>query len=371
MIIHVVNSHLTRKGNFGVRAKRICEELEKRNVDFFCISRGGGVGSSRYVNLTIFGFVARLLNFVRLRVYSDFNHRKYERWLFEFFVLLELKGLPLDGGILHLWEYSEKLIKYAHSCGAKVFLEVPNVTQNYIAKTLLKLPDLRLSYFEGQMIAEKRAIEAADLVIVPSRFVFESVYEMSPESHIKFIAFGFPPCRPARKSARGQERLRLLFVGNVDERKGVPIILEALRISPDLDCELRLLGRLGGMKREVLKSDPRVEYLGFGDPASHYEWADVFVFPSWCEGSAKVVYEAMANGLAVITTASAGSLITHNQDGILIDAGDAVNLSKVLYGFSKSRALIRILGDNAQTTARSRPWVNYVHDIAGLYSTYL
>jgi glycosyltransferase involved in cell wall biosynthesis len=50
----------------------------------------------------------------------------------------------------------------------------------------------------------------------------------------------------------------------------------------------------------------------------HYEWADVFLLPSICEGSATVVYEAMAKALPVICTPNTGSIVRDEEDGFVV-----------------------------------------------------
>ena len=370
MIIHIVNSHLTRKGNFGVRAKRICDALAKQNIAFYCISRGGG-DNHQYHNFYIFGYVARLLNWLKLKLLRNFNHRKYDRYIFETLVLLKLKNLQIDGSIIHLWEYSSRIINYAQSRGAKVFLEVPNVTQNYICKLLTKEPHLSLSYFDQQMHAEKEAIERADLVIVPSDFVKINAIELAPKAKCILIPFGFPEVGSKNSLLDTRKELRILFVGNVDERKGIPTLVEALKLMPHLKCEVRILGRLGSLENNFFQHDKRIHYLGFRNPKDYYQWADVFVFPTWCEGSAKVIYEAMSSGLAVITTHSAGSLITHNTDGVLMEAGNSSTLKSILLRFSENPEIIRDLGEAAMITAQKRPWNKYTEDIIKIYREYL
>lgn len=368
MIIHVVNSHLTRKGNFGLRSRYICAALENANFAFRCISRGGGAQKEEFIDLTVFGFIARGLNFVRMRVFRKLNHRKYESYIFEKLVLYNLKKLNISDSIIHLWDYSEKIIDYAHRHNARIILEVPNVTQNYVAEILIEKPSLSLSYFEHQMQAEKNALIKADIVLAPSQFVIDNATKLSPNTRYQLVPFGFTEVVPKEYSRISSTPLKLLFVGNVDERKGVPIILEALGLLPNLNVELRLVGRLGGLPSKILKKDARVDYCGFGNPSEHYRWADIFIFPTWCEGSAKVVYEAMSHGLPVITTKAAGSLITHNLDGILIGCGDSKMLMQHLWNLANSRTLIERLGKNAQSTASKRPWSKYTQEIIQLYT---
>jgi glycosyltransferase involved in cell wall biosynthesis len=55
----------------------------------------------------------------------------------------------------------------------------------------------------------------------------------------------------------------------------------------------------------------------------HFAWADVFLLPSVCEGSATVTYEALHWGLPVICTSNTGSVVRDGQEGFIIPAGDA------------------------------------------------
>ena len=108
-------------------------------------------------------------------------------------------------------------------------------------------------------------------------------------------------------------RLRVLFAGEVGLRKGAPYLLEALRQLGAGEVEARFAGPIA-LSPEKLAS--------YGDVASFpgpvprvqmpalYRWADVLALPSVCEGSATVVYEALAAGVYVITTPNAGSVLS-------------------------------------------------------------
>lgn len=63
---------------------------------------------------------------------------------------------------------------------------------------------------------------------------------------------------------------------------------------------------------ELVGAVPRQEI------AKQYAWADVFVLPSICEGSATVCYEALASGLPVITTPNSGSVVRDGLDGFIV-----------------------------------------------------
>jgi glycosyltransferase involved in cell wall biosynthesis len=56
--------------------------------------------------------------------------------------------------------------------------------------------------------------------------------------------------------------------------------------------------------------------------AAHYGWADAFLLPSLCEGSATVTYEALAYGLPVICTPNTGSVVRDGIEGFVVPIRD-------------------------------------------------
>jgi len=71
-----------------------------------------------------------------------------------------------------------------------------------------------------------------------------------------------------------------------------------------------------------LKSLPNVRWHGIVTRpvlADLMGEADIFVFPSLAEGSARVVFEAIATGCHVITTPNSGSIIGREAEGDLIE----------------------------------------------------
>lgn len=70
---------------------------------------------------------------------------------------------------------------------------------------------------------------------------------------------------------------------------------------------------------------------------SLYNWADVFVLPSICEGSAMVTYEALQYGVPTITTDNAGSILSNNDDfkDWIVPMQDPFALVKALKRFCK------------------------------------
>ncbi|MFL6540962.1 MAG: glycosyltransferase, partial [Chthoniobacterales bacterium] len=65
-------------------------------------------------------------------------------------------------------------------------------------------------------------------------------------------------------------------------------------------------------------------------PEEYLSQCTVHVFPSTCEGSAKVTYEAAACGLPQITTREAGDVVVDGVEGIIIPPANVDRLAEAI-----------------------------------------
>ena len=86
--------------------------------------------------------------------------------------------------------------------------------------------------------------------------------------------------------------------------------------------------------------------------ACHFEWADVFLLPSLCEGSATVTYEALAAGLPVVTTPNAGSVVRDGVDGFLVSIRQHESIAERLHELAVRPELRTWMSTNARERAR-------------------
>jgi glycosyltransferase involved in cell wall biosynthesis len=109
--------------------------------------------------------------------------------------------------------------------------------------------------------------------------------------------------------------LRLVFAGGLVRRKGVPELIEAMRLVGDMPVELRLVGGAGEDGAAALarvKGDAadlvaagRVTFageLGQAGVRAELRAAHVLVLPSEAEGTPMAVLEAMAEGRPVLVS---------------------------------------------------------------------
>jgi len=136
------------------------------------------------------------------------------------------------------------------------------------------------------------------------------------------------------------ENPKLLFVGGNMQRKGLPLVLRALKqLLPSFpNLRLQILGKnqnLGKMQHlaQKLEIQEHVDFLGWVPPDrvnDYFRRAAVFVMPSLMEGFGLVFLEAMAAGLPVIGGNVGGTreLIEDGVNGILVEPLDERALAK-------------------------------------------
>ena len=198
--------------------------------------------------------------------------------------------------------------------------------------------------------AEREAAEyeLADLILAPSRFVLEGLVKLGVSRH-RCCVVPYGVHVPAITSFTPKKRtgpLKVLFVGQVRLLKGIPYLLDAMRQFKNDEVQCRIVGSIKVTRKRLDDYvPPNVTICGSmprNEVGKHYEWADVFCLPSLCEGSATVIYEALAHGLDVITTPNSGSLIENDYSGrnIIVPIRDADAIAVAIRRFADKSGIL-------------------------------
>ena len=160
--------------------------------------------------------------------------------------------------------------------------------------------------------------------------------------------------RVPRREERPDAVFRILFLGNLSQRKGVSELLQAMRRLQHLAGRWQAViaggGDIAGYRAEAAR-------LGLGAELEFFGWAhqeqaaellaaaDVLVLPSFDEGLPLVILEALANGVAVVCTpvGEIPSTLRDGVDALFVPAGDVAALAAVLERLIRSPALRRQL----------------------------
>jgi len=155
--------------------------------------------------------------------------------------------------------------------------------------------------------------------------------------------------------------LRVLTVGTVGLRKGAPYVLEAAKRLKD-KAVFRMVGSIGVTREAEAQLREHLELTGpvpRSEVARHFAWADVFLLPSLCEGSATVTYEALGHGLPVVCTPNTGSVVRDGREGFVVPARDIHAVVGRLEALLADPALLENLSLNANNRAREYTVAEY------------
>lgn len=126
----------------------------------------------------------------------------------------------------------------------------------------------------------------------------------------------------------GLTRPFVLWVGTIEPRKNLPVVVEAFRRLARTDLDLVLVGPAGwnvDLDRIVRPVAPQVKVTGFLPRSvleAVYAAAEVFCFPSLREGFGLPVAEAMAQGTPVVTSSGTSTAEVGGDAVVLVDPRD-------------------------------------------------
>jgi glycosyltransferase involved in cell wall biosynthesis len=229
-------------------------------------------------------------------------------------------------------------------------------------------------------VIERRYLKSVDGIIANSQTTLAQIRELLHDQlppHCVAVPAGdnfseanldFDSIRP-RALTPGP--LKILVVGNVIRRKGLHVLIQALRQLPAEDFQVTVAGRLdmeslyveeiqnliqaSGLQARVILKGP-VQDQALADLYRHHQ---AMVLPSAYESYGIVYVEAQQFGLPVVgtTAGAAREIITHGDNGYLINPEDHNALAELLKNLQHDRQLLLTMSRNALTAyARQPKW---------------
>jgi Glycosyl transferases group 1 len=284
---------------------------------------------------------------------------KYNRTFCEGFVRAGLSGAravyALNGAALEIFQH-------AKSRGMLCILEQASAPSRIECRLLAgeaeRWPGAQPAQYgeaDGDPLMEREEAEwaLADRVVCGSEFVAAGLQSLGLEKTVcRVLPYGVDIAVFRAREARGSESgLNVLFAGGVGLQKGVLYLLEALRRLDNPAIHCKVVGSVELMPGTLEQHRGEAEIIGAvprSDMIRMYDWADVFVLPSICEGSALVTYEALACGLPVITTPNSGSVVRDGIDGFVVPIRDADAIASGVQRLFDDRELLRTMSANAR-----------------------
>jgi glycosyltransferase involved in cell wall biosynthesis len=213
-----------------------------------------------------------------------------------------------------------------------------------------------------------RDCDDADLLLVNSDFVKKTFVEQGyPAEKVRVAYLGVrEDFFDLKRDYRIDGPVRILFTGNFDIRKGVRILLEAIRLCrrSGIDVRLQLMGNLGNGAPCLEPGDDQffthTPFAPLAEVAGAMAHADLFVFPTFAEGSSRSGMEAAAAGLPIITTENCGLPLEHGQSVIYVPTNDSQSLAEAITRTSSDESLRKLIGRNAmKRVTENFTWLQY------------
>jgi glycosyltransferase involved in cell wall biosynthesis len=213
-----------------------------------------------------------------------------------------------------------------------------------------------------------RDCDDADLLLVNSDFVKKTFVEQGyPSGKVRVAYLGVREGFYDLKSDyRIDGPVRILFTGNFDIRKGVRILLEAIRLCrrSGIDVRLQLMGTLGNGAPCLEPDDDQffthTPFAPLAEVAGAMARTDLFVFPTFAEGSSRSGMEAAAAGLPIITTENCGLPLEHDKSVIYVPVNNSQSLAEAIARTSSDESLRKSIGRNAmKRVTENFTWLQY------------
>jgi glycosyltransferase involved in cell wall biosynthesis len=159
---------------------------------------------------------------------------------------------------------------------------------------------------------ELNFLKMATSIIIPSPYIYDQTRKYFPSSNISYLEIAFKE-NLQKVSPDLIKKGQMLFVGTIEHRKGLHLLIEALRLlkSKSNNFYVNILGAvleeeyyqnlLQKIKKYSLEDHVKFRGRVSDEEKEFYmKTSDFFVFPSLLEGYGMVIIEAMAFGLPVI-----------------------------------------------------------------------
>ncbi|HEY6342972.1 MAG TPA: glycosyltransferase family 1 protein [Bryobacteraceae bacterium] len=227
----------------------------------------------------------------------------------------------------------------------------------------------------------RQAAERTDLLIAVSEFTASQMEALLrvERSRIRVIPHGVDPPSPAAEPrdnvAQARENL-VLTVGAIQKRKNIARLVRAFeRMPPGWKLAIAGSGEGFGAAEELraVEASPRrgdIDILGYVPAAqleALYGYARIFAFPSLDEGFGMPILEAMAHGVAVVTSRRSASPETAGDAALLVDPENVEEIAAALLRLAADSDLREDLARRGRERARQFPWSSAVERTWAVY----
>lgn len=319
----------------------------------------------------------RVYRYFPPNIYFTLDDYKYPKFIRLFWHIIDALGWQSANLARQVLEQERPDLVITHNLKG-IGLNIPRVIRDLKLPHIHVLHDLQLLYPSGLLLAgqEQAApwvkpfyaiyqricrarIGNPDLVISPSDYIRTAYLEAGFFADTTVKILRNPP--PAQSAPRSTQRtpgpLRLFFVGQLADHKGIAFLLEAYKHMTQ-DCRLLIVGDgpLRPLVEKAAEDNKNIRYLGYmppGELSKFFSVVDAVVVPSLCyENSPTVIYEALNAGLPVIASriGGVGELVHEGVSGFLFTPCDQADFLRAVTALDEKKEILIAAGDKIRTT---------------------
>jgi glycosyltransferase involved in cell wall biosynthesis len=224
--------------------------------------------------------------------------------------------------------------------------------EQIVAEEVVRVPELASGWQPAPpeyWDSWRQECELADHIVVNSEWSREGLMCSGiPGEKLSVIPLAYePPAAFAEAPAAREVRfarsyparftsdrpLRVLFLGQVNLRKGIARLLDAARILRGEPLEFWIVGPVQVKGATTLASDARVKWFGpvtRSEAAEKYRAADVFILSTLSDGFAITQLEAQSCGLPIISSRFCGRVVENGRNGIILEEPNAACIAAAI-----------------------------------------
>ena len=349
---------------------------------------GGGAGNATFYLLRELAKEKDLIIDLLTSSSGEYREEKVSPNIKIYFLNINKRGNPHDQSLGDLVRYSRKAWRAAKKLMARhkydlihAFFGVPC---GYLAmKTglpyIVSLRGSDVPFYSrkykllDQLIFKKLSRDyiwrRAAAVVANSEGLRRLALQSSPAQKIFVIPNGVDTTKFFPDSQKRNSEFTIIYNSRFIERKGIRYLIEAFIQLAKEHKNIRLLTMSTGsleaeMKERIRRAGlaSRVEFHGFIDPktdriAANYRRGHVFVLPSLNEGMSNSLLEAMASGLAIVTTNTGGTQeLMDSGNGIIVRPNSSGELQLALRKLKSDPRLLFAFGKKSREKALNFEW---------------
>lgn len=343
----------------------LCAGLEAPKTNFPVYPMGYSLWSQALIRTPI---LRRRNDWVVLLSDLYFDHQVSKR----------LKSQPCDL-IVGVAGQTNLAFKVAKQKGAKAWLFCQNnylpFMQQEIQRELEFIRDPTVATMNTKMLQRFFSeCQQADLILVLSEVAKQTFLQAGFTSDQVVVLAPFINTVRFHPVPKTDDTFRVLYVGTIEPRKGVPYLINAFSQSKIPNSELLIVGASSTRALRLLMEKTLSEHTNIkqefwdfsrANPTQVFGQCSVLVLPSVEDGFGLVALEAMACGLPVIVTSHCGASdsVKNGVNGFVIPPRDVESLADKLVFLAENPTTRIEMGKLARITSEQQTLLTYQQNL--------